>query len=113
MRRHHQGGNIMTRKIIKTIHPIAGATGLLTITAFWAATVYSLLSGDPGVVLRVKTGIVYGLFLLVPAMAAVRMSPVRLVRHIGHLIIGGVTVGKAIRIEKVDDISSIKALLAF
>lgn len=59
----------MNRQIIKTAHPIAGAVALLTILTFWSATVFSKYLGDPEMIVQVKTMILYGMILLVPAMA--------------------------------------------
>ncbi|NVK18323.1 MAG: hypothetical protein HWE30_06500 [Methylocystaceae bacterium] len=55
--------------MIKTAHPIAGAVALLTILTFWSATVFSKYLGDPEMIVQVKTMILYGMILLVPAMA--------------------------------------------
>lgn len=50
------------------IHALAGAIALLTIAVFWTSTVVaeSFLAGSA--VARVKTGILYGMLLLVPAL---------------------------------------------
>jgi len=52
-------------------HAIAGATAMFIIINFWFATAVSELFLDHAAVATVKHAIVYGLFLLVPAMAAV------------------------------------------
>jgi len=52
-------------------HAIAGATAMLIIATFWCATAVSELFLDHAAVAATKQAIVYGLFLLVPAMAAV------------------------------------------
>ncbi len=57
--------------MIKTIHPIAGIIGFLTILTFWTSTLYSEIFTSHATVSSVKTMIVYGLFLLVPAMIIV------------------------------------------
>lgn len=54
----------------KTIHAISGAVALLTIATFWTSTVLVELFGSPDQVAMVKTGVLYGLAILVPAMAA-------------------------------------------
>lgn len=56
------------------IHAGAGALALLTIGAFWSATVISELSGDAVAVAQVKTGILAGMAVLIPAMAVAGSS---------------------------------------
>ena len=55
--------------MIKRMHPVAGATALLTIASFWLATVLSELSGSAPAIVAVKTAIPWGFLLLVPALA--------------------------------------------
>ncbi len=55
--------------MIRILHRIAGVTGMLTIAAFWGSTVAAEALGGPAVILAVKTAILWGLFVLVPAMA--------------------------------------------
>nr|WP_210272810.1 hypothetical protein [Chthonobacter rhizosphaerae] len=69
------------------MHPVAGALALLTILAFWTATVVSELSGDPAAVLAVKTAILQGLVVLVPAMAAVGITGMRLGGRARHPLV--------------------------
>lgn len=52
------------------VHAIAGTTAMLIITSFWTATLISEIFLDYAAVATVKHAIVYGLFLLVPFMAA-------------------------------------------
>ncbi len=52
------------------VHAIAGTTAMLIIASFWTSTLVSELFLDYSAVVAVKQGIVYGLFLLVPFMAA-------------------------------------------
>lgn len=52
------------------IHAISGALALATIATFWISTVLSEAFGGPDEIAAVKTGILYGLALLVPAMVA-------------------------------------------
>lgn len=50
------------------LHALAGGIALVTITLFWTATLWSeVLGGQPDIV-RVKTAILSGMVLLVPAM---------------------------------------------
>jgi hypothetical protein len=51
-------------------HAISGATAMLIIAGFWSSTLVSELFLDYQAVAAVKHAIVYGLFLLVPFMAA-------------------------------------------
>ncbi|MEP3429061.1 MAG: hypothetical protein ABJN98_10305 [Roseibium sp.] len=54
----------------KRIHAIAGGLALFLIALFWAASLGSELFGTVACVVRVKTGILWGLGLLIPAMMA-------------------------------------------
>ena len=51
------------------IHAAAGTLALLTISTFWTATLASELFGSHQTVAAVKTAILYGMGLLIPAMA--------------------------------------------
>lgn len=55
--------------MIRTLHPVAGAIGMATIATFWLSTVAVEAVGGPGAILAVKTVILWGLLLLVPALA--------------------------------------------
>lgn len=52
------------------LHAIAGTTAMLVIAGFWSATLVSEIFLDAAAVAAVKHGIVYGLFVLVPFLAA-------------------------------------------
>ncbi len=52
------------------VHAIAATTAMLIIASFWISTLVSELFLDHAAVAAVKHAIVYGLFLLVPCMAA-------------------------------------------
>jgi TM2 domain-containing membrane protein YozV len=56
------------------IHAIAGTAAMLTIVTFWTSTLVSEVFLDHTAVAAVKHSIVYGLFLLVPFMAATGSS---------------------------------------
>ncbi len=56
--------------MIRVLHPIAGAIGLLCIAAFWTSTVAVEVLGGPASILAVKAAILWGILILVPAMAA-------------------------------------------
>ncbi|GAA6192986.1 hypothetical protein [Phaeobacter sp. NW0010-22] len=51
------------------IHATAGTLALATITTFWMSTVLSELFGSHDTITMVKTGVLYGMALLIPAMA--------------------------------------------
>lgn len=51
------------------IHAIAGVLGFLTILSFWISTVSVELLGSPAAVATVKSWILYGMIVLVPALA--------------------------------------------
>jgi hypothetical protein len=53
----------------KRIHAISGALALLTIVIFWTSTVAAELFGTSAQIATVKMAVVYGLAVLVPAMA--------------------------------------------
>ncbi len=59
----------MSRPALRTLHAAASTLGLVIITAFFVSTVVAEIGGDPSMVVRVKTGIFYALFALVPVMA--------------------------------------------
>lgn len=52
------------------LHAIAGTSAMLIIAGFWSATLVSEIFLDAAAVAAVKHGIVYGLFVLVPFLAA-------------------------------------------
>ena len=54
----------------KRIHAMSGALALATIVTFWTSTVTAELFGSPQQIAAVKMAVLYGLAVLVPAMAA-------------------------------------------
>ena len=52
------------------VHAIVGTTAMLIIAGFWTSTLVAEIFLDYTAVVAVKHAIVYGLFLLVPFMAA-------------------------------------------
>lgn len=52
----------------KIIHPLAGAVAILTIATFWLSTALSELFASKATVATVKTAILWGLLLLIPAL---------------------------------------------
>ncbi|WP_282171057.1 hypothetical protein [Ruegeria atlantica] len=67
--------------MIKSIHPVAGIIGFLTIFVFWTSTLYSELFATHATVAAVKSMIVSGLIILVPAMVIVGASGMSLGRR--------------------------------
>ena len=51
------------------IHAAAGAIALMTVACFWLSTVAAELSGNLAAVAAVKSGILTGMLVLIPAMA--------------------------------------------
>lgn len=54
--------------MLPRIHAFAGGLALLTILAFWSATIVSELTGDLALIARVKAGILMGMAVLVPSL---------------------------------------------
>lgn len=69
-----------TGMIIQRVHAIAGILGFLTILTFWISTAWSELFGTQEMIATVKRNILWGMLILVPAMAAVGGSGFRLMR---------------------------------
>lgn len=57
-----------------TVHAIAGSIALLTILSFWSLTIGSELFGSPAQIAGVKTTVLYGMLVLIPAMIAAGAS---------------------------------------
>lgn len=57
-----------------TLHMLLGALALLCVAIFWTATLVSELLLDQAAVVAVKNGILAGMWLLIPAMAATGAS---------------------------------------
>jgi hypothetical protein len=64
--------------MIKKLHPIAGIVAFLTILGFWLSTIAVELRGDHAQIAAVKLGILWGLLVLVPAIALAGASGFRL-----------------------------------
>jgi hypothetical protein len=54
--------------LIKRLHVIAAATGFVTILAFWLSTVLAVLLGSHHQIADTRQAVVWGLFVLVPAL---------------------------------------------
>lgn len=64
--------------MIKTLHPITGIIAFVTILAFWTSTVAVELRGDHTAIAAVKLAVVWGLVVLIPAMALAGASGFKL-----------------------------------
>ena len=56
--------------MIPSIHAAAGVIGFLCILTFWASTAASELFGSDESIVAVKQAVLWGMWLLVPSMAA-------------------------------------------
>lgn len=56
--------------MIRVLHPVAQAFGLLCVATFWTSTVAVEMLGGPASILAVKAAVLWGLLILVPAIAA-------------------------------------------
>lgn len=72
----------------RTIHPVAGGVALLTIMSFWLSTAISELFAGAATVTTVKTLIPWGFIILIPALAAVGGSGMRMGRKMRGPLIG-------------------------
>ncbi|PYF12729.1 hypothetical protein C8J30_101110 [Rhodobacter viridis] len=72
----------------KSLHPIAGLVALATIASFWSATVLSELFGSPTTIATVKTAVLWGFLILIPALAATGASGFALARGAKGGVIG-------------------------
>ncbi|TDK43117.1 hypothetical protein [Antarcticimicrobium luteum] len=66
--------------MLTKLHAAAGILGLMIIAGFWSATALSELIGTPAQITTVKTAILYGMVLLVPALATAGIIGARLGR---------------------------------
>lgn len=57
-------------QVARRVHPIAGGLALLTMLIFWTSTVAVEILGDRNDIVAVKQAIMWGLLVLVPALAA-------------------------------------------
>jgi len=64
--------------MLRRLHPIAGAVGLLTILTFWLSTVGAELFGARETIAAVKQAIPWGFLILVPALVLTGASGFRL-----------------------------------
>lgn len=67
-----------SRLAVRRIHLTTGILAFLTIAAFWSSTVVAELFGGPATIAAVKQGILWGMALLVPAIATAGATGFRL-----------------------------------
>ena len=68
----------MSRFLIAKSHLVAGVLAFFLVATFWTSTVLSELFGSPEVVATVKGSILWGMLVLVPAIAVAGASGFRL-----------------------------------
>ena len=68
----------MSRIMIGKVHLVAGILAFALIVTFWTSTVVSEAFGSAAMVAAVKEAILWGMLLLIPAMAAVGGTGFRL-----------------------------------
>jgi hypothetical protein len=69
---------VSDRKRIVAVHAVAGVIAFLVIASFQAATILAESLAVPTAIATVKTSIVFGLFILIPAMAIAGVTGRRL-----------------------------------
>ena len=72
---------------MRSIHALAGAVAFLTILTFWTATVAVEALGTGADIALVKTGVLWGLGLLIPALALTGASGLELARRRVHPLV--------------------------
>lgn len=73
--------------MIRKLHPIAGIIAFLTILVFWTSTVVVELGGDEAAIAAVKFRILWGLAVLIPAIAIAGASGFRLGGQSPHPVV--------------------------
>jgi len=68
----------MTRHKLGKVHLVAATTGLMLIAVFWTSTIVVELSADAAAVAALKQAILWGMLVLIPAMAAAGATGFRL-----------------------------------
>lgn len=67
--------------MLKRLHAIAGGAALIMISGFWLASLAAEILGSAAAITAVKTGILFGLALLIPAMITAGASGTYLGRN--------------------------------
>jgi hypothetical protein len=68
----------MSRLILGKAHLVAGILAFTLIVTFWTSTIVAEAFGSPAMIASVKQAILWGMLLLIPAMAAVGGTGFRL-----------------------------------
>jgi hypothetical protein len=68
----------MSRIVIGRVHLVAGILGFALIVTFWTSTIVSETFGSAAMVASIKQAILWGMLLLIPAMAVVGGTGFRL-----------------------------------
>lgn len=66
--------------MLTKLHAAAGTLALLMIASFWSATALTELFGNTHQIAAVKTGILYAMMVMIPAMATAGITGARLGR---------------------------------
>ncbi|NJL50653.1 MAG: hypothetical protein HC909_02980 [Blastochloris sp.] len=69
---------------LRRLHPVAGMLALATIATFWISTVVIEAQGTPADIAKVKSLILWGMLVLIPAIALAGASGLRLGRTSLH-----------------------------
>ena len=81
----------MPRKIVSRAHIVAAIVGFVVIVSFWTATVLSEVFAGPAAVAAVKSGILIGMAVLIPALVIAGATGYRL---------GGKSVGPTVAAKR-------------
>lgn len=73
--------------MMRVLHPLAGAAGLVCIATFWTSTVAVEAFGSDAAILAVKTAILWGLLVLIPAMAIAGATGFRMAGHTANPLV--------------------------
>lgn len=63
---------------MKKVHSVAGAVALATLALFWLSTALSEVSGNLEAIVAIKRGVVWGLLVLIPALALTGASGMKI-----------------------------------
>lgn len=76
-------------RLLKLVHPVAGALALATIVTFWLSTVLTELFASEAGIAAVKATIPWGFLVLIPALAATGGSGAMLAKGQRNGLVGG------------------------
>ena len=72
---------------MKNLHRVAGVIAMLTIATFWMASVLVEIFADPDMIRTVKQAILWGMLVLIPAIAMTGASGFRLAAKRGGRLV--------------------------